>query len=97
MSNVIDLLPLQRRPCSYGQDPLAAFAAISARVARIGDMPMESKEDMQQAILLLGLSNVHARRLITGIADGDTRSRLIAHSERIGELVEIARRKAAAL
>lgn len=58
---------------------------------------MESKEDMQQAILLLGLSNVHTRRLITGIADDATRSRLIAHSERIGELVKIARRKAAAL
>lgn len=95
MSNVVELVPQIRR--RSGSDPFAALVGIAERVARIGEMQMETKVDMQQAILLLGLSNMHARQLITGIADDEIRSRLIAHSERIGEMVEAARRKAAAL
>jgi hypothetical protein len=75
-------------------DPLSALAGLAARVAEIGHMKFETKDDMQQAILLLGLSNARARQLIGLISDSETRTRLLAHSDRIGELVEIAGRKA---
>lgn len=60
-------------------------------------MPIGTREELQQAILLLDLSNAQARQLIGRIGDDASRARLLAHSERICELVEIARRKAAAL
>ena len=73
---------------------MAAFAGLAARAARIGQIQIGSKEEMQQAISLLGLSNACARQLITDITDPESRSRLMAHSERIGDLVETARKAA---
>lgn len=96
-SNVVRL-PLSNR-CheELVSDPIAALAGLAARVAEIGLMPLETGQDMRDALFLLDLSNARARQLIGAIEDRECQARLLAHSERISELVEAARRKAAAL
>jgi hypothetical protein len=98
MSSNILRLPHPAKRRRYPQpDPVAALAVLSARVDEIGRMPFDSKADMQEAILLLGLSNAQVRQLIGHLRDEACRTRLLAHSDRIRELVELAGRKAADL
>lgn len=96
-SNVVKLPLSASRPSHSAPDTAAALAGLAASVAEIGQMQFDSKADMQEAIFLLGLSNARARQLICQIRDDESRMRLLAHSDRIRELVEIAGRKAAAL
>lgn len=98
MRAIVLTLPDFARPRrSAKPDPLAALAGLAASVAQIGQMPIATKEDMRQAILALGLSDARARQLIGQIDDGEGRTRLPDHPDRIGELVEIASRKAEVL
>ena len=96
-ANIVRLPLPERRRGTPAPDPVAALAGLAARVAEIGLMPLESKRDMLEALVLLDLSNARARQLIGEIDDEQSRSRLLAHSERISELVDIARRKASAI
>lgn len=97
MNNIVRLPVSNRRCANVAPDPMVALAGIAARVAEIGQMPLHSKQDMQEALLLLDLSNVRARQLIGEIDDQESRTRLLVHSERISDLVEIARRRIAAI
>jgi hypothetical protein len=97
MSSNVLRLPVIARPRPSISNPLAALADLSARVAEIGQMRFESSEDMQEAVFLLGLLNARARQLIRQIDGEESRTRLLTHSERIRELIEIASRKAADL
>lgn len=98
MSSNVHVLPVRapRRP-NPSPDPLAALYDLSRRVAEVGMMPIETKEDLRQAVLLLDLFNLQARQLIGRIDDDAGRAHLLTHSNRIGELVEMARQYAAAL
>lgn len=90
--------PLPGRPSGRtSSDPLALLAGLAARVAEIGLIPLESRQNMLSALVLLDQSNAQARQLIGEIDDLESRSRLLAHSERIGELIKMARRKAEAI
>ncbi len=96
-SNVLNL-PTSPRRRSYPQrDPAAVLAELAIRVGEIGQMQFESKADMQEALLFLGLCNARARQIIGDLRDDECRTRLLAHSDRIRGLVEIASRKAADL
>lgn len=95
--NVVRLPFPNRRRGDPASDPVAALAGLAARVAEIGLMPLETRQDMRDALFLLELSNARARQLIVAIDDQECQARLLAHSERISELVEVARRKAAAI
>lgn len=98
MSSNVHVLPVRApRRRNPSPDPLAALTDLSRRVAGVGLMPIETKEDLQQAVLLLELFNLQARQLIGRLNDDAGRARLLTHSTRIGELVEIARQHAAAL
>lgn len=96
-NNVVKLPIRDQRRENSAPDPLAALAGLAAQVAEIGLMPLGTKQDMQEALFLLEMSNAQARELIGAIDDPESRTRLLAHSERISELVAIARRKAAAI
>lgn len=96
MSNVLVFLPSKRRR-RPNSDLSGALASLAAQVTQIGDTQMKTKQEMQQALLLLELLNARARRLIGRIGDDAGRTRLLTQSARIGELVEIARRCVAAL
>jgi hypothetical protein len=97
MSNIVNIVPRVRRRYRSDRDQLAGLARAGARAAAIGQMPLQTKTDMQQAIFLLGLSNAYVRQFISNISDSEVRARLIAQSERVEALVEIARQEAAAL
>jgi hypothetical protein len=96
MSSNVHVLPVRSKPHlkPSPSDPLAALAALANRVAQIGLMPIDTKEDLQQAVLLFELFNLQAQQLIGRIGDDEGRARLLNHSKRIGDLVEIARRTA---
>jgi len=96
-ANVVRLPLPDRRRGAPPSDPLAALARLAARVAEIGLKPLETRQDMDEALLQLDLSNAQARQLIGEIEDHESRSRLLAHAERISELIGAARRKAAAI
>lgn len=96
-NNVVKLPIRDVRRENSASDPLAALAGLAAHVAEIGLMPLGTRQDMQEALFLLEMSNARARELIGAIDDPESRARLLAHSERISELVAIARRKAAAI
>lgn len=99
MSEVVDFVQFQSRRSRGLHPPFAldALNSIVARITRVCRIQLITRNDMQEAIFVLKLSNAHARQLIGRIADPETRARLTAHSERIEQLVEIAGRKAAAL
>jgi hypothetical protein len=79
----------------------AGAAALLASLARgldqIGQADFKSKEDIQQALFFIALSNAHMRRFIGQIKDDESRARMLAQTNRIEELVEDAGRRAAAL
>ena len=91
---VLTLPDLPRHRRSAKPDPLAALADLAARAAQIGQMPIATKENMQQTILARGLSDTRARQLIGRTDDSDGRTRLLFHSDRTSERVEITSRNA---
>ena len=96
-NNVVRLPVRGRRRENLASDPQAALAGLAARVAEIGRMPLGTRQDMEESLFLLELSNARALLLIGMIDDRDSRTRLLVHSMRISELIAIARRKVAAL
>ncbi|MFO1109078.1 MAG: hypothetical protein U1E61_07855 [Bradyrhizobium sp.] len=95
-SNVVMFdAPANQAPSAF--TPSATVADLENSIANIVEMTTETREQMHRAISLLDLSNAQAQRLIAGLEDLQTRSRLMARSERINELIKTARLKAGAL
>jgi hypothetical protein len=97
MNNVVSLQAEARRKRNVKTDPYAALTNLARKVALMAHMPMATKEEMQRSIVLIGLSHTRVREFIGLIEDDETRTHLFAHADRIGELIEITRLKAAAL
>ncbi|MFO1110428.1 MAG: hypothetical protein U1E61_14675 [Bradyrhizobium sp.] len=75
----------------------ALLATVECGLNRIGQAELKSKEDLQQALLFIALSNAHLRQFVGHIKDDVSRARMMAQTDRIEQLVEDAGRKAAAL
>jgi len=73
------------------------LATVARGLKEIGRTEFKSKEDLQQALLFIALSNAHLRQFVGHIRDDEGRARMIAQTDRIEELVGDAARKAVAL
>ena len=98
MTNIVNFRThssTKARKQSSGASPL--LAAVARGLDQIGQTEFKSKEDLQEALFFLALTNLHIRHFITHINDDESRSRMLAETNRIDELVEDAGRKAAVL
>lgn len=97
MTNVVNFRTRssKTRNQSSGASPL--LASVARGLEEIGRTEFKSKEDLQQALLFIALSNAHLRQFVSHIRDDEGRSRMLAKTDRIEELVADAGRKAAAL
>lgn len=78
-------------------DAAVLLATVARGLNKIGATDFKCKEELQQALYFIALSNVHLRHFIDQIKDDESRTRMLARTNRIEELVEAAERKAAAL
>lgn len=98
MTNVVNFRThrsTKARQRSSGASSL--LATVARGLDEIGRTDFKSKEDLQQALLFIALSNAHLREFVGHIKDDEGRARMIAQTDRIEELVEHAERKASAL
>jgi hypothetical protein len=98
MTNIVNFTTYSSTKARKQSERAAALLATVAHgLLQIGQTELKSKEDLQQALLFIALSNVHLRQFVGHIRDNKGRARMIAQTDRIEELVEDAGRKAAAL
>ena len=98
MTNIVNLTTYSSTKARKQSERAAALLATVAHgLLQIGQTELKSKEDLQQALLFIALSNAHLRQFVGHIRDNEGRARMIAQTDRIEELVEDAGRKAAAL
>ena len=98
MTNIVNF---RSRSSTNARKQIRSASPLLLSLARgldqIGQTDLKSKEDIQEALLFLALSNLHMRHFIGLIKDDEGRARMLAQTNRIEELVEDAGRKAAAL
>lgn len=98
MTNIVNVTT---RSSAKSQKQIRSASPLLVSLARgrdqIGQTEFKSKEDIQEALFFLALSNLQIRHFIGHITDDESRTRMFAHANRIDELVEDAGRKAAAL
>jgi hypothetical protein len=98
MTNIVKLRThssIKARKQIASASPL--LASLARGLDQIGQSGLKSKEDIQEALFFLALSNLHMRHFISHIKDDESRARMLAQTNRIEELVEDAGRRAAAL
>ncbi len=98
MTNIVNF---RNRSSTKARTQIRSASPLLLSLARgldqIGQTGLKSKEDIQQALYFLALSNLHMRHFIGHIKDDEGRARMLAQTDRIEELVEDAERRAAAL
>ena len=98
MTNIVNF---RARTSAKLQTRIARGSPLLASLARgldqIGQTKFQSKKDLQEALFFLALSNLQVRHFISYIKDDESRTRMLAQTNRIEELVEDAGRRAAAL
>ena len=98
MTNIVNF---RTRPSAKSRTQITSVSPLLASLARgldqLGQTAFKSKDDLQEALFFLALSNLHMRHFISHIKDDESRTRMLAQTNRIEELVEDAGRKAAAL
>lgn len=98
MTNIVNFRPQAPTEARRLRDGASAVLATVVRgLDQIRQADLKSKEDLQQALLFIALSNAQLREFVGHIKDDESRARMTAQTDRIEELVEDAGRKAAAL
>lgn len=97
MSSVVKFVErVPRRPQSDIKLSCPDLGLVTA-IAQIDRTQFVSKECVQQALVLLVQSSERTQQIIGQIQDEEVRMRLMAHADKIRELVEEAGRRAAEL
>ena len=98
MTNIVNFRTYSStKALKQSEGAAALLATVAHGLLQIGQNELKSKEDLQQALLFIALSNAHLRHFVGHIKDDEGRARMIAQTDRIEELVEDAARKAVAL
>ena len=68
-----------------------ALGSMSVALSVVRDAPMDTKEDVRKAILLLDLVNTQARLLARDLGDTAARELILANAALVAEWLEVAR------
>lgn len=98
MTNVVNFRThslIKARQQSSAASPLLDI--VTRGLNEIGRTEFKTKDDLEQALLFIALSNEHLRHLISHITNDESRAGMLARTDRIERLVKDAGRKAATL